>query len=479
MLFNSLEFLFFFPFVVALYFSLAYKYRWILLLIASYYFYMSWNPSYIFLIITSTIVDYYAAIKIYKTEKKSIKKIFLYLSLAVNLGLLFFFKYFNFFTSSFNSFVEGFGIFPPIPGHSFLLPVGISFYTFQTLSYTIDVYKDKMKPEEHFGYFALYVSFFPQLVAGPIERASRLLPQFREKFNIDYERIKRGLLLILWGFFLKVVLADRLAEYVDIVYNTPEAFNGLQKFTATYFFIFQVYGDFAGYSYIAIGVALVMGYELMKNFDSPYLSVSYQNFWNRWHISLSSWILDYVFYPMSISKRHWGILGIAFCLMVTFFLNGLWHGADWNFAVFGFILGLYISIEFLLKGPRKKLRKRIGKAKFNFLGWVSVMVLWFFACIFFRINTLSEVVPFLSDIFDSSKYDSSNLNLFEYKIDFIISLLLIHIIWILEFLENRFGILDKIKSTPSIVKWNFAIILLMTIVFLGKFKSTAFIYFQF
>ncbi len=479
MLFNSIEFLVFFPTVIAVYFAMPQRFRWILLLIASYFFYMSWNPSYIVLIMVSTVVDYSCAIGIENQKNKKVKLALLYLSLFVNLGFLVFFKYFNFLGDAFNSLFEPLGIFPQIPGHNILLPVGISFYTFQTLSYTIDVYKGKLKAERHLGYFALYVSFFPQLVAGPIERASRLLPQFYEKFEIEYERIKKGLLMVLWGFLLKLTIADRLSEYVDSVFNEPNIHNGLQKLTAAYFFIFQVYGDFAGYSYIAIGIALIMGYELMDNFKRPYLSVSFQEFWNRWHISLSTWILDYVYTPIVLSKRHWGIYGIAFALLVTFVLNGLWHGANWNFIVFGFILGIYIGAEFLLKKQRKKLKKKIGKGKFRFFGWIATMCLWIFACIFFRINSLGEVWSFLGGILDFSSYSTTNLNLFKFPIDFVISLILIHLIWGLEFFQEKNNLLGKFKKQPSIIKWTLVIFLLLFVIFIGKYNSSAFIYFQF
>jgi len=244
MLFNSLAFIVFFPLVVAAYFALHHKYRWILLLAASYYFYMCWNYKYITLIIFSTLIDYFAARAMHRASSQSRKKIFLFLSLFSNLGLLFFFKYFNFFSGNINDLLSGLNIFYHVPQYSFLLPVGISFYTFQTLSYTIDVYRGEREPEYHIGKFALYVSFFPQLVAGPIERSSRLLPQFHKVISFDYERIKFGIILMVWGFFKKVVIADRLAEYVNTVYNNPHAYGGFHDVIATFFFGSQIYCDF-------------------------------------------------------------------------------------------------------------------------------------------------------------------------------------------------------------------------------------------
>jgi len=293
MLFNSLQFLFFFPIVVAIYFALNPKYRWILLLIASYYFYMCWNYKYIVLIMASTVVDYISGILLYRSSKKRIRTLFLLASLGTNLGLLFFFKYFNFFSESANVVLDKLNIFYNTPTFNYLLPVGISFYTFQTLSYTIDIYMKKREPEYHFGKFALFVSFFPQLVAGPIERSVNLLPQFHRNFKFEYERVKNGILLMSWGFFKKVVIADRLSEYVNLVYNNASDYSGLQHMIATFFFSFQIYCDFSGYSDIAIGSALIMGYTLMTNFNRPYLAQNIGEFWRRWHISLSTWFREH------------------------------------------------------------------------------------------------------------------------------------------------------------------------------------------
>ena len=269
MLFNSLEFLIFFPVVIALYFALPYKLRWIFLLLASYYFYMCWKAEYLVLIIASTVVDYYASLKMSQTKDKVKRKPYLYLSLLVNLGILFGFKYFNFFNDSARALFEQFDMFYNVPAFDVLLPVGISFYTFQTLSYTIDVYNDRIAAEKHLGIFALYVSFWPQLVAGPIERPQNLLPQFWQKQVFDYENVTNGLKLMAWGFFKKLVIADRLADFVNEVYNHPHSYEGLTLILATISFAFQIFCDFSGYSDIAIGAALIMGYRLMKNFNSP------------------------------------------------------------------------------------------------------------------------------------------------------------------------------------------------------------------
>jgi len=278
MSFNSLEFLIFFPLVAFLYFCIPYRFRWILLLIASYYFYMCWRAEYIFLIIGSTLVDYFAGLQMAKTTHQAKRKMYLLMSLVVNLGLLFSFKYFNFFNDSMRLVMQRFNIFYDVPAFHVLLPVGISFYTFQTLSYTIEVYRGNKEAERHLGIFAVYVAFFPQLVAGPIERAQNLLPQFYKKHDFDYQRVTDGMKLMLWGMFKKVVIADRLALLVDKVYGDPFAHQGWGLVVGTLFFAFQIYCDFSGYTDIAIGAAQVLGFRLMKNFNRPYFAASISDF---------------------------------------------------------------------------------------------------------------------------------------------------------------------------------------------------------
>jgi len=333
MLFNSLDFLIFFPVIVGLYFALSPKYRWVLLLGASYYFYMCWKAEYIILIVFSTLVDYFAARQMARIQEKKKRRPFLYLSLLSNLGLLFFFKYWNFFSGETRALLDSWNIMADVPTFQLLLPVGISFYTFQTLSYTIDVYNGKLEPEKNLGRFALYVSFFPQLVAGPIERATHLLPQLRQTFDFDYQRVVSGLQQMLWGFFKKVVIADRLAVYVNEIYASPGDENGLALLLATYFFAFQIYCDFSGYSDIAIGAARVMGYDLMENFRTPYLSKSIREFWSRWHISLSTWFRDYLYIPLGgnrVPQVRWFLN-----LFIVFVVSGFWHGANWTFLIWG------------------------------------------------------------------------------------------------------------------------------------------------
>lgn len=480
MLFNSLEFILFFPIVVAAYFLLRPKYRWILLLLASYYFYMCWDYRYIVLIMFSTVVDYFSGIMIHKTDKKKVKTIFLLASLATNLGLLFFFKYFNFFGESLTYVFDKANIFVDIPVYDYLLPVGISFYTFQTLSYTIDIYKGKQSPEYHFGRFALFVSFFPQLVAGPIERSVNLLPQFRQDFKFEYTRVRDGILLMTWGFFKKVVIADRLAEYVNLVYNNPGDFEGLQNIIATFFFSFQIYCDFSGYSDIAIGAAMIMGYRLMTNFRRPYFAASIREFWARWHISLSTWFRDYVYIPLGgnrVVKWRW-----YYNLFITFLVSGLWHGAEWTFVIWGALHGFYLIFAIWTDKLREKFNTFIGLGKlpglYKFFQILVTFSLVYFSWIFFRANNTADALQIIGKTFSFS--NGSNLNLFTFNIDFYIAFISVAILIIIEFFEEYAQLSYKmVRFVPRTAKWAILVVVIFVIFVLGVWDEADFLYFQF
>ena len=323
MLFNSLDFLFFFIIVTTAYFCLPHKYRWFLLLASSCYFYMAFIPIYILILGFTIVIDYFSGIYIENAEGKR-KKIFLILSLIANIGVLSVFKYYNFFNENISILLKNFGATTPLPYLSILLPIGLSFHTFQAMSYTIEVYRGNQKAERHFGIYSLYVMFYPQLVAGPIERPQNLLHQFREKFDFDYDRVFSGLKLMAWGVFKKVAIADRLAVYVNQIYSDIDHTNSISVFLAAIFFVLQVYADFSGYSDIAIGAARVMGFKLMINFDKPFSSKSVSELWRKWHISLSTWFSDYFYNPIAISKRNWGIWGAVYASIITFLILGLW-----------------------------------------------------------------------------------------------------------------------------------------------------------
>ncbi len=481
MLFNSIQFLIFFPTVILLYFWIPYRYRWILLLIASYYFYMSWKPEYAVLILLSTAVDYYAGIKMGDAKDKNEKKKYLFASFVFNLGLLFTFKYFNFFSDSFRLFVDQFSLqFDPI--HlKLLLPVGISFYTFQSLSYTIDVYRERIKPERHFGIFALYVSFFPQLVAGPIERADNLLPQFRKKFDFDYKRITDGLKIMLWGFFLKVVIADRLGMAVEQAYGNPEQYSGLPLLLATYFFSFQIYCDFAGYSLIAIGSAQIMGYNLMDNFRRPYFSKSIAEFWKRWHISLSTWFRDYLYIPLGgnrVAKSRW-----LFNLFVVFLVSGLWHGANWNFVIWGGLHGAYLVGSIVTENIRNSFVKIIGLSKIPKVhSFVKIFITFHLVAlgwIFFRTDNVADAWYIISHIFSGAELSIERFYMGFSQAEFIVAILSIFFMESVHLMQERIKIRKFFSERSIFFRYPVYIIILAVILLFGVFEETDFIYFQF
>ncbi len=358
MVFNSVEFLVFFPIVIAAFFACPCRYRWMLLLVASYVFYAVCGLWCVVLIMVSTLVNYVLALQMSKTPAGSRRRRLMALGLLYNLGSLFGFKYFVFFNNSLQVAFRLFGVTYEVPALQILLPVGISFYTFQTLGYLIDVYRYRLRPESHLGIFALYVVFFPKLVAGPIERAGRLIPQLWWNCDFDAQRAGSGLLLIMWGMFKKVVIADRLAIYVGAVYDDPTGFQGLPVILATYFFAIQILCDFSGYTDIAIGVARVMDYDLMENFRQPYFSPSLTEFWRRWHISLSTWFRDYLYLPLGgnrVPRWRWMVN-----VMVVFVVSGLWHGANWTFVLWGALHGLYLLFEVVTRPIRDRIARRLG-----------------------------------------------------------------------------------------------------------------------
>ncbi len=400
MLFNSYEFLLFFPIVVIVNFLLPHRVRYIWLLVTSYYFYMCWNPKYVLLLLGSTLITYVSGLLM---ERMSHKRLVVAGSLILNLGILVVFKYANFLTLNGNRVLERIGIGYRLPVLSLLLPVGISFYIFQALSYTMDVYRGEIAAEKNIFRYALFVSFFPQLVAGPIERSKVLLPQLKCRQNYDFERVKNGLLLMIWGFFLKLVIADRIAMVVDEAYNLDKGYGAGILLLATFLFAFEIYCDFAGYSAIAIGAAKVLGYSLTENFDSPYLASSVQDFWRRWHISLTRWFRDYLYIPLGGNRK--GAVRQFLNLMIVFLLSGLWHGAQWSFVVWGGLNGFYLVVEAVLGRIRKKhtteggAGKRHGENPFG----KAVRIVWTFILVdftwlFFAAGSLSNSIIILKRI---------------------------------------------------------------------------------
>ena len=389
MLFNSFEFLLFFPIVTIIYFLLPHKFRWLHLLVASCIFYMYFVPIYILILIFTIIVDYIAGILIDNAEGNK-RRLFLIMSIVANVGVLAVFKYYNFFIGNLNLFL--------LKGHSglslpllkILLPIGLSFHTFQAMSYTIEVFRGNQKAERHFGIYALYVMFYPQLVAGPIERPQNLLHQFHEPKKIQYENVAVGMRKILWGIFKKVVIADRLGLTVDSIFGAPKPCTGTLLAMGIFFFAFQIYCDFSGYSDIALGTAKVMGFDLMVNFDLPFSSKNISEFWRRWHRSLSTWLGDYVFKPIAIYYRSAGIWAVVLASMITFLISGLWHGAAWRFVVWGGLHGIALSYETLTQGFREKIFQKIPGFIGNAIAKLSTFLFLCFTWIFFRANNIQD-----------------------------------------------------------------------------------------
>ncbi len=395
MLFNSFEFLFFFPTVFVLYWLLQFnlKAQNIFLLLVSYFFYAWWDWRFLSLIIFSSIVDYVIGLRLHEAESAIIKKRWLLLSLSVNLGLLGVFKYYNFFVESFVVFAENWDWTPNELTLNVILPVGISFYTFQTLSYTLDIYRGTLKPTKDIVAFFTYIAFFPQLVAGPIERASNLLPQVLSKRTFTKAYFSEGILQIVVGLFRKIVIADTLAKYVDVVYGNIEVHDGTTIILATVFYAFQIYFDFSGYSDIAIGTAKLLGFSFMRNFNLPYFATSLTDFWRRWHISLSYWLRDYLY--ISLGGNRKGIVLTYRNLMITMLLGGLWHGSSWNFVIWGGIHGVVLSIEKFLNANQwfRAIRS------VNWLGRILTFVVVLLAWVFFRAKDFNTALLALRKIF--------------------------------------------------------------------------------
>ena len=486
MLFNSFHFLIFFPIVTLIYFLIPYTIRWIWLLITSYYFYMCWNPRYAILIATSTLITYLSGILI--SNSKDRKKLWVALSFISNLGILFFFKYFDFAIENINIVLNKLHISLITPSFDVLLPVGISFYTFQALSYTVDVYRGDVKPEKNVGKYALFVSFFPQLVAGPIETSKHLLDQFNHNYDFDYDRAKSGLLLMLWGFFQKLVIADRIAIVVNTVYNNYTDYSGFTLIVATVLFAFQIYCDFSSYSDIAIGCARIMGFELMQNFNRPYFSKSIAEFWRRWHISLGGWFRDYLYIPLG-GSRH-GKLKKYRNIMIVFLTSGLWHGAGWGFIIWGFLHGFYQVVGDLLKPTREYFIDKFNINKNGF--WhrlcqiITVFILVDFAWIFFRANTFSDAIGIIKNMFVFNPwvlFDGSLYNLGLDQKDFIVGILAIFILIIVSLLRRNTRLINLIGNQNIIVRWIFYFTFLYSILIFGiygpGYEAQQFIYFQF
>lgn len=485
--FNSLDFALFLPLVFILYWLFAN--RWLswqntLLLISSYVFYAFWDWRFLFLLATSTLLDYYTGIKISKAEKQKTKKYWLWLSISINLGILGAFKYYNFFADTFADLLSQIGVHTSPFTLNVILPLGISFYTFHGLSYVIDIYKGRIKHENNIIDYSLFVSFFPLLVAGPIERATHLLPQLKLKREFDHSKIIDGLRQILWGLFKKVVIADQCAEYANIIFGTPEDFSGSTLLLGAIFFSFQIYGDFSGYSDIAIGTTRLFGIELLRNFSFPYFSRSIAEFWRRWHISLTSWFRDYVYIPLGGSKG--GAWMKIRNTLIIFLISGFWHGANWTFIVWGLLNAIYIMPSTLFNKNRNYLDtvaegrslpgfKDLLSMSFTFL---LVSIAW----IFFRSANITQasnyIFSMITEMFSEHAY-ADTLHFIFWKDHFTtpsLIILFILIEWIGR--EQQYAIAKIGFNWNTIYRWGFYYLLILAIVYFSG-SEQQFIYFQF
>lgn len=493
MSFVSIQFFLFFPIVTLVYFALPHKLRWLWLLCASYFFYMSWNPAYGLLLAVSTAITYFSGLLIEKAgnlpdAEKALKRKRLWVaaSFVLNLGILIVFKYLNFFDEIYTDIISSLGM-PAGPlKFDLLLPVGISFYTFQALSYTVDVYRGDLKPERHFGKYALFVSFFPQLVAGPIEKSKDLLHQFSEAHRFDYDQARRGLLLMLWGYFQKVVVADRLGELVNTVYSSPGKYGGAEIALASIFFAFQIYCDFGGYSNIAIGAAQVLGFSLTTNFSRPYFSLSIKEFWRRWHITLGAWFRDYLYIPLggnrcSLARR-------CLNLFIVFSVCGLWHGASFTFVIWGTLHGLYQIFGLLLKPARQRaagiLKIDPDSRPSRFLRAVFTFILTDFAWIFFRADTVPDAFALIGGLFRSS--DLSNGVLFSLGLtapEFFAALTGIATVLAVDVLSLKTDLRARLLKKKTAFRWaaylSAALVILIFGIYGSQYTAQQFIYFQF
>ena len=489
MLFNSLSFIIFLPIVFLLYWFVTQKNlktQNILLLVSSYFFYACWDYRFLFLLMFSTLLDYFTGLKMEQASSKRNKKIWFWISVIINLGFLAVFKYYNFFIDSFADGLSMLGIESHFWTLNVILPVGISFYTFHGLSYVIDIYNDKIKAEKNFVEYAVFVSFFPLLVAGPIERATHLLPQIKRERTFNYTQAIDGLRQVLWGLFKKIVIADSCAEYANIIFNNSGEYSGAMLVLGALFFTFQIYCDFSGYSDIALGTARLFGIELLRNFAFPYFSRDIAEFWRRWHISLSSWFRDYLYIPLGGSKGGtWMKVRNTF---IIFIVSGFWHGANWTFIMWGLLNAIYIMPSILFNTNRNNL-DMVAQGKmfptlkelFQMIATFSVTVI---AWIFFRAQSISHAFDYVRDLFaglfSAAAYKEA-AHYLAHEIGFVLPALLVFFM-IIEWIgrENQYAIQKWGFNYSKPVRWAFYYAILMVIFyFAGTGNEQEFIYFQF
>lgn len=478
MVFTSFDFLIFFPIVIIAFYLTPSRFRWVTLLIASYFFYINIKPVYALLTLGITLSTYMFTNLMDKTDNEIKRKMYMIINVILILSPLLFFKYFSVVNNELITLLEDHHLKWPLPEIKLLLPIGISFYTFMAVGYTIDVYNEEIKPEKNLGILALFVSFFPLVLSGPIERAGKMLPQFRLMKEPDYKMIVQGLKWMLWGYFMKLVVADRIGIYVDAIYDNINQHNGTSALFASVIYPFQVYADLGGYSLIAIGVANILGISVMQNFRRPFFATSMSEFWRRWHISLISWLTDYVYTPLSFTLRKYGIWGIVIALLITFLISGIWHGASLTFVVWGLMQGLFLSIEALLKGKRIRFENKYNlnnNTLYIVTGILFTFVLFAASQIFGRATSLHEALIVYKKILTTSgPLFIGNPSAFIFSLLGLLLLLLKDLTD--EFTPSRFLLFESRHQFVRVLAYSSIIILILLI---GVFDGGQFIYFQF
>ncbi len=469
MLFNSVHFLFFLPLVVAMYYILPPKFRWILIFISSCYFYMCFVPKYILILFAIILIDYISGLTIEQVHDKKLKKFYLVFSIVSNVALLAFFKYFHFINENLEGVFKVFGATYTPTNLDIILPIGLSFHTFQSMAYTIEVYRGNQKAEKHLGYFANYVLFFPQMVAGPIEKYQTLGSELKKEIKFNYDNFSNGFRLILFGLFVKMAVADNIAPIVNEVYANPMEFHSLEVFAAIVLFSFQIYADFYGYSTIAIGAARLLGVHLIDNFKTPYLATSINDFWKRWHISLTSWFREYVYIPLGGSRL--GNAKWVFNILVIFFISGLWHGASWTFVVWGLLHGAFYLFERLFN-YLFKVKIKEGFSVLNLFLGIKTFVLVSFIWIFFRAESFEKAKDIIKAFLKNWHVPLNQLQI-NYALFFVL------IIIITDVLLYKSRIDNWLHVKKPILRWSVYVLLLFLLMGMSGMDNLPFIYFQF
>lgn len=486
MMFNSMQFAIFFPLAILMYFILPKKIKNLWLLIMSYLYYMCWRPEYALLMLASTVITFVSGLIIGKyKDKRNLKSLAVAVSFVLNIGILGFFKYSGFLIQTLSDICEQLNISVKLPVVDVLLPVGISFYIFQALSYTVDVYREEISPEKNFFKYALFVSFFPQLVAGPIERSKNLLNQFDEVHLFEYERVKNGLVRMLWGFFMKLVIVQRVSIIADLIYEHADTSTGYQLMLGTMAFAIEIYCDFAGYSEIAIGAAEVLGFSLMENFKQPFFAKSCKELWNRWHISLNTWFRDYLYFPLGGSRK--GLVRKYINLMIVFLVSGLWHGAAWTYVIWGGLSGIFQVFGDLLAPVREKLgalvHLKAGTKLHRVLSTVMTFLFFCMSLVYFRSETAVKANMIMVKIFTAFDFKSVlttspfSLGLGAYHL--MLLMVSMAILLAVDLYREAGHKLSELFAHKSVMRWGFYYCLVILILLSASFGAQEFIYFQF